>query len=70
MDMSYCFYMAESEGLLPTRAGKINAVIKDVKAYPSPTIELSAFKRILSKHGLKYSELSKREINYINSMIR
>lgn len=70
MDMSYCFYMAESEGLLPTRAGKINAVIKDVKAYPSPTIDLPIFKKILNKHGLKYENLSKREINYINSMIR
>ena len=33
-NMSYYFYMAEAEGLLPTRAGKINAVINAVKEYP------------------------------------
>lgn len=69
MDMGYVFYMAEAEGLLPTRAGKINAVINDVKAYPGFEIEFSEFEKILKKHGLQYKDLSDREIRYINASI-
>ena len=60
-NMSYYFYMAEAEGLLPTRAGKINAVINAVKEYPRPEIEFSEFKKILKKYGLRYDDLSDRE---------
>ena len=62
-------FYAEAEGLLPTRAGKINAVIKDIKAYPAPEISFSTFKEILSNHGLTYDELTSKEIRYINSSI-
>ena len=70
MDMSYCFYMAEAEGLLPTRAGKINAVINAIKKVPRPEITFSEFEEILERHGLSYEELTQREINYINASIR
>ena len=61
--------MAEAEGLLPTRAGKINAVINTVKEYPRSEIEFSEFEKILENYGLKYDDLSDREIRYINVSI-
>lgn len=69
MNIEYYFYMAEAEGLLPTRAGKINAVINAVKEYPRPEIEFSEFEKILEKYGLRYDDLSDREIRYINASI-
>lgn len=68
-DIGYYLYMAEADGLLPTRTGKINAVIREVKAYPSPEIELSEFKKILRKNGLRYEDLTSKEINYINASL-
>ena len=69
MNIEYYFYMAETEGLLPTRAGKINAVINAVKEYPCPEIEFSEFEKILESYGLRYNDLSDREIRYINASI-
>jgi len=69
MNIEYYFYMAEAEGLLPTRAGKINAVINAVKEYPRPEIEFSKFEKILESYGLRYDDLSDREIRYINASI-
>ena len=63
-----CFY-AEQEGVLPTRKGKINAVIHDLKKYPEDEIPFEIFIKILEKHDLKDSSLSTREIDYINKMI-
>ena len=60
---------AEDEGLLPTRLGKINAVINAVKEYPHYEIEFSEFEKILEQHGLKYKELSNQEIQYINDSL-
>ena len=69
MDMNYCFYMAEADGVLPTRRGKINAAINDIKAYPYSPIEFDVFESILNKHGLSYDKLSWKEVQYINDMI-
>ena len=63
-------FYAEAEGMLPTRAGKINAVINAVKNYPRPEIEFSEFEKILENYGLRYSDLSEREIRHINAGIR
>ena len=63
-------FYAETEGFLPTRAGKINAVINAVKRYPRPEIEFSEFEKILETYGLKYNSLSDREIQYINTSIK
>ena len=63
-------FYAEAEGLLPTRAGRINAAINDIKNYPAPTIEFSEFNEILEKHDLHYNQLTDREIRYINASIR
>lgn len=70
MTFAEMMFYAEAEGLLPTRAGKINAVIAAVKEYPRPEIDFLEFERILENHGLRYEELSDREIRYINASIR
>ncbi len=64
------FFYAEAEGLLPTRAGKINAVINDIKNYPGSEIEFSEFESILNHYGLRYEDLTDREIRHINASIR
>ena len=51
MTFAEMMFYAEAEGLLPTRAGKINAVINAVKEYPRPEIEFSEFEKILENYG-------------------
>lgn len=70
MNFPEMMFYAEAEGLLPTRSGKINAVIKDIKAYPALTIDFLEFERILENHELKYSDLTKGEIRYINANLK
>lgn len=62
-------FYAETAGLLPTRAGKINAVIAAIKDYPVPEIEFKDFEEILYKYGLTYEDLTDREIKHINTVI-
>lgn len=69
MTFAETMFYAEASGLLPTRAGRINAVITTIKEYPRPEIEFSEFEKILEKHGLHYDDLSDREIRYINASI-
>lgn len=70
LTFSEVMFYAEAEGLLPTRAGRINAAINDIKRYPGSTIEFSEFEKILNKHDLSYNQLTDREIRYINASIR
>lgn len=70
MKIPQLFYMAESEGLLPTRLGKLNAVIKEIKNYPTPTIDEEAFVYIMNKCNLDYKSLTQKELNYILAEIR
>lgn len=70
MELAEMFYYAEAEGKLPTRAGKINAVIRDIKNYPASTIEMNEFEEILNRYGLTFKMLTDREIQRINSSIR
>lgn len=63
-------FYAEAEGLLPTRAGKINAVINDIKNDPRPWVDTNDIEQILQKYGLSCNDLSDREIRYINASIR
>lgn len=63
-------YYAEAEGLLPTRAGKINAVINEIRNnYYGEVISQSDFEEILSHYDLTLSSLSSRELNYIEASI-
>lgn len=69
MQFSEMMFYAEAEGLLPTRAGKINAVINDIKDHPSPKISFDEFNEILHDHGLKYTDLSDKDLRYIEARI-
>ena len=69
MKFAEMMYYAEAEGLLPTRVGKINAAIADIKADPRPWVDEDDMKIIFKKHGLDYYKLSPREVRYINSKI-
>ena len=69
MDFAEMMFYAEAEGLLPTRAGKLNKTIRDVKADPRPEISLIELKQILNENGLDFNDLSQREKAYlINSL--
>lgn len=68
-DFAEIMFYAEAEGLLPSRAGKLNKTIKDVRADPRPEISLIELKQILNKNGLDFDDLSQREKAYlINSL--
>ena len=70
MDFAELMFMAEAEGYLPTRAGKINAIVKAIKNYPSPVIDQSIFESIVNHYGINPQSLTRRELNYINSAIK
>ena len=63
-------FYAEANGLLPTRAGKINAIINEIKLYPHPEMKFEDFEKVLNNYGLCYKDLTRMEINYINASIR
>jgi len=67
--MPELFYYAESEGLLPTRQGKINAVIKEVRTYDPSIFDMSVLARLLDKHGISINSLTNREKRYIESAL-
>lgn len=70
MNFAELMFYAETEGMLSTRTGKINAITKDVKKYPSPTIDEETFADIVESHGIRYNSLTNRELKYINSAIK
>lgn len=64
-------FMCEAEGLddqVDTRTAKINAVIKEVRNYPSTTIDSGTFGAILAKHRL--TDLTQAELLKIQNGIR
>ena len=70
MNFAELMFYAEAEGMLPTRAGKINAIVKDVRKYPSPTIDEETFSDIVESHGIRYDSLTNLEWKYIFSAIK
>lgn len=70
----FWMYAMESEGrddLITTRTARINAVIRDVKDYPAPTIDEYTFDSILRQHDFYGTEdLSKKELNHILREVR
>lgn len=54
-------FYAEAEGYLPTRQGKINKVIREIRDFPAPEIDISDVERLLNKEGLSYKTLTARE---------
>lgn len=69
MDFNYGMFMAEQEGLLKTRAGKINSIVKQMKAYPDETIPKAVFIAIAEMNGIDPNSLTTKEMNKINSEI-
>ena len=63
-------FYAEAEGLLPTRTGKINAVINDMKDWPYDTLDQDDFEKILAEHELDYDDLTQKEVDYILSKLK
>lgn len=66
MDFNYGMFMAEQEGLLKTRAGKINSIIRQMKAYPDKTIPKAVFIAIVEMNGIDPNSLTTKEMNKIN----
>ena len=58
-------YYMECEGDIPTRAGRINAVIKEINSTPPHHISEDEFEQILNNHGFSYEELTYRELLFI-----
>lgn len=58
-------YYMECEGDIPTRTGRINAVIKEIRSTPPHHISDDEFEQVLNNHGLSYEELTNRELLFI-----
>lgn len=58
-------YYMECEGDMPTRTGRINAVIKEIKSTPPHHISEDEFEQILNNHGFSYEELTYEELLFI-----
>lgn len=58
-------YYMECEGDIPTRTGRINAVIKEIRNTPPHHISDDEFEQVLNNHGLSYEELTYRELLFI-----
>lgn len=65
MNFPELMFYAESSGDLPTRRGRLNAVIKDIKAVPTPTIDSDTLVSILTKNGIDIKDLTQEEFRYI-----
>ena len=63
-------FYAEIAGELPTRMGRLNAVIRDIKQVPTPTIDSDTLVSILNKNGIELKDLTQKEFNYILQGIR
>lgn len=65
--MAETFFYAEAEGLLPTRAGRINAAINEVKTLNPANVDMNVLKYILEKHNIPFNSLTNREKRYIEN---
>ena len=64
-------FYAESEGLLPTRLGRINSVILDIKDAAKYNLAASNLEFILRQNGFySFDELTEKEIDYINRNLK
>lgn len=64
-------FYAESEGLLPTRLGRINSVILNIKDAAKYNLAASNLEFILRENGFySFDELTEKEIDYINRNLR
>lgn len=70
MDFPELFFMAEAEGLLPTRQGKINATIEMLRKMPRYRLGLEDLEIALEQNGLSVNQINPKEIRYISSKVR
>ena len=64
-------FYAESEGLLPTRLGRINSIILDIKDAAKYNLADSNLEFILRENGFySLDEFTEKEIDYINRNLR
>ena len=70
MNFPELMFMAEAEGQLPTRMGRLNAIIKDIKNFPAPAIDSDILISILNKNGIELKDLTQKEFDYILRGIR
>ena len=66
IDMNYMFYMAEQEGLLPTKQGKINKVINLILENPE---DVSSYIGKFEEAGLDINTVTKSEMECITKEI-
>ena len=69
MNFSELMFYAEANGLLPTRTGKIEAVINEMKKNYYSIMDFPVFNQILEKNGLSYDQLTDKEIQYITAKL-
>lgn len=70
MKFSELAFYAESEGLLPTRLGKLNAIINEIKRVPTSSIDIDTLVSLLNKNGIEIDDLTQKEFDYILKGIR
>lgn len=65
----YHMYMMEQAGMLNTREGKLNAVIKELQACGDAAADLGVQKQCFQKCGLDINSLTQQEIRRIEAAL-
>lgn len=65
----YHMYMMEQAGMLNTREGKLNAVIKELQACGDAAVDLGVQKKCFQNCGLDMNSLTQQEIRRIEAAL-
>ena len=65
----YHMYVMEQAGMLNTREGKLNAVIKELQASGDAAADLGVQKQCFQSCGLDMNSLTQREISRIEAAL-
>lgn len=70
MELAYGLYMAEVEGFLNTKTGKINALIKDLKGIKNQGLNPNDYLLgLLEINNLTLEELTEEEARFIERSV-
>ena len=70
MELAYGLYMAEAEGFLNTKTGKINALIKDLKGIKNQGLNPNDYLlELLEINNLTLEELTEEEARFIERSV-
>ena len=69
MNFAEMAFYAETEGFLPTKTGKMYAVVNEIKEKYLDEVPFEDFVQILKKHGLSFEKLSEEDKRWIDKMI-